>query len=568
MKKFTFMQIIVLSSIFFTIPVKAAQTDIIVNGEPIKETAVVENGETLLPMRAVLEKLGASISWNNEKKCAEAVRNGEYISFNTVENKIESGIISDINGHVPVSIEDKELIVIDGRIYIPFSAAATLTRCTIEEENGIYISLPTDAESWIYYASWSDGGHMYKIDSNGQNRQKLSDNDCYNLRHADGYIYYSIRGEDEDKLYRIKTDGTGEEKIIDKKAYPEGFYDKENNYRYITDDNCIYYIIAPDKYEQSSKTLCKLNLSTGKETVIAENIDDAAIFQGEIYVTTAIRGESFDSDHVTTIYKIVNDSFEKLTEIVSKYNAYIRVENNETGKKALICDTYEDFTYELSNGKWLKREYKDSFEQAYTCIEDGYYYIINNLSDENYELIKPNNLMLYPPCVYYRKTGTDEIETLIEKFSPNCYYRENNTLYLIGCEYINSTEKANFIPSDYMKSIIINLDNPEDKQEIAIDLSSKTRTFNSFYINPFKDKKITYEENNRIYCMNFDGSEKMQVFPPTKYINEYSGNIIYSPLLKYESESPKEFTLWKRYKNGQMSQITNEYTKYYKVVNK
>lgn len=564
MKKFTFVKIIVLSSILFTVPVKAAQTDITLNGEPIKETAIIQNGETLLPMRAVLEKLGATISWNNENKCAEAIKNDEYIRFNTTENKIESGIISDVNGYVPISIENKTLIINNGRLYIPFSAAAVFTRCSINDKDQIDISIPADAESWIYYSSWSDGGHMYKIDSNGQNRQMLSDNDCYNLRYADGYIYYSIRGKDEDKIYRINTDGTDEKKIIDKKAYTEGFYDNENKYRYITDDNCIYYTVVPDEDKFDSKILYKLDLSSDKETVIAENIHDVAIFQDEIYVTKSVYGENFDDDCITTIYKIVNDSFEKLTEIASRYSAFIRVEDNEKGEKALICNTYEDFTYEFSNGKWLKKEYKDLFKQTYTEIENSYYYIINNLSDENYEIIKPNEIILYPPCVYYRKTGTDKIETLIENFSPNVYYRENNTLYFMGCEYIFDTKKDNFVPSDYKKSIIINLDNPDEKQEKILDLPEQTWILSSFH----KDKKITYRENNCVYSMNFDGSEKTQVFPPTKYINEYSGNIRYSPFLTYESKIPKDYTLWKQYKDGQMSQITNEYTKYYEIVNK
>ena len=74
------------------------------------------------------------------------------------------------------------------------------------------------ADGWIYYADWTDGGKMYKVDTNGENKQKLSDNDCFNIKYYDGWLYYSIRGEDENKLFCIKADGTCEERLSDNKA--------------------------------------------------------------------------------------------------------------------------------------------------------------------------------------------------------------------------------------------------------------------------------------------------------------------------------------------------------------
>ena len=75
------------------------------------------------------------------------------------------------------------------------------------------------AEGWVYYADWSDEGHLYKCDSNGENKQKLSDNGCFNIIYFDGWLYYSVRGEDENRLYTIKADGTHEQRVTDEFAH-------------------------------------------------------------------------------------------------------------------------------------------------------------------------------------------------------------------------------------------------------------------------------------------------------------------------------------------------------------
>ena len=66
-----------------------------------------------------------------------------------------------------------------------------------------------EADGWIYYSDFDDGGHMYKVDTNGNNKQKISNEDCYNLSYYDGWIYYSIKDENDGKLFCMKPDGTG-----------------------------------------------------------------------------------------------------------------------------------------------------------------------------------------------------------------------------------------------------------------------------------------------------------------------------------------------------------------------
>lgn len=71
----------------------------------------------------------------------------------------------------------------------------------------------TASDGWIYYADWKDTGALYKIDTNGENKQKLSSQDCFNIEYINGWLWYSVRGEDENKLFCVREDGKYEQQI-------------------------------------------------------------------------------------------------------------------------------------------------------------------------------------------------------------------------------------------------------------------------------------------------------------------------------------------------------------------
>ncbi len=69
------------------------------------------------------------------------------------------------------------------------------------------------ADGWLYYRSWSDGGAFYKIRPDGRKKTKIMD-DFFSELFIDGdWIYYSggRQGRDSDKLWKIRTDGSGRE---------------------------------------------------------------------------------------------------------------------------------------------------------------------------------------------------------------------------------------------------------------------------------------------------------------------------------------------------------------------
>lgn len=74
---------------------------------------------------------------------------------------------------------------------------------------------------------------MYKVDTNGDNMQKLSDNDCFNITYINGWLYYSVRGEDENKLYCVREDGKYEQRLTE--SYGTLCQDDSNGIEFIED---------------------------------------------------------------------------------------------------------------------------------------------------------------------------------------------------------------------------------------------------------------------------------------------------------------------------------------------
>jgi hypothetical protein len=97
---------------------------------------------------------------------------------------------------------------------------------------------------WIYYKNMSDGGKIYKIKTDGTGRVKICDDEVWELIAYNGYVYYT-HFEDESKIYRIGADGTGNAKLSDDNTESINIYDDwiyYSNY----DDNCALYKIRTD----------------------------------------------------------------------------------------------------------------------------------------------------------------------------------------------------------------------------------------------------------------------------------------------------------------------------------
>lgn len=174
----------------------------------------------------------------------------------------------------------------DGSEILP--AQYNKTEISLMAKNGF--SMPTEeyreADGWIYYSDESDGGKMYRVDTNGENKQKLSESNCGYIRYYFGKIVYKTL---DDGLWHImNTDGTENKDLT-------GFNDIEIMYNKMTvlmpiirDDNMIYIesSLETDGGEPSGRYIYWSNINndiyytdTQAEDPVIEQICNDSVFR-------------------------------------------------------------------------------------------------------------------------------------------------------------------------------------------------------------------------------------------------------------------------------------------------
>jgi hypothetical protein len=110
------------------------------------------------------------------------------------------------------------------------------------------IKLASDSNGWIYYAGFNEDGSIctYKINTDGENKTKISDSWMDYLSINNGWMYYLT----DDKIYRMKLDGTDAMKVCDDGVYEFNVSGDWIYYSNDSDEGKIYKI----KTDGSTKT--------------------------------------------------------------------------------------------------------------------------------------------------------------------------------------------------------------------------------------------------------------------------------------------------------------------------
>jgi len=196
-----------------------------------------------------------------KKEAEETVKELYYISANGVnagpydidiiKNKIASGEISrdtDVwkegmdNWTAAKAVKELAGFLPPPKINIPSPPppAKTKTPAPLESSGPVYPKPGTRGEriavkdGWVYYSNPGDLNRLYKIKTDGAGRQKLSDDtNCYDISADDYYVFYSPRsGSSNLGLHRINLNGYGKERLIHDYGGIDG---------YIAADDFIYY---------------------------------------------------------------------------------------------------------------------------------------------------------------------------------------------------------------------------------------------------------------------------------------------------------------------------------------
>lgn len=207
------------------------------------------------------------------------------------------------------------------------------------------------ANGWIYYIDADDDSHLYRIDTNGENKQKLSDERIARFEYIKDFIYY--RKKDDKNLYRMLADGKLCENITSDEAdsarlvyanasdmapnvrsgfnfgvdyvyYDDRNADKERP-RFLYDDDWVYYTEEVNGGRDTQ--LCRISAGSGetkKEKVFEDyKARELSIKNGNIYFTDMVRNKE-DKDNIYRFDLYVSSGGEPrpVAENVSLYGFY------------------------------------------------------------------------------------------------------------------------------------------------------------------------------------------------------------------------------------------------------
>lgn len=100
---------------------------VLVNGEPVffDQPPIILDGRTLVPVRAVVEKLGATVEWDDTTKTV-------YVKTSEMKNAAFSGEGVEVAVNNELVSFDVQPTIINGRTLIPIRAVVEKLGCTVD----------------------------------------------------------------------------------------------------------------------------------------------------------------------------------------------------------------------------------------------------------------------------------------------------------------------------------------------------------------------------------------------------------------------------------------------------
>jgi serine/threonine protein kinase len=116
----------------------------------------------------------------------------------------------------------------------------------------------TIIDDWIYYLNSEEDDKIYKIKTDGTENEKVSDEETEQFLIYNDYIFYTSKTEDSN-IYRINIDGSEKKKIVE---YEVMDFDIENGF--------LYYCVS--SYDSDDYGIRKVSID-GKDDSMVENLD-------------------------------------------------------------------------------------------------------------------------------------------------------------------------------------------------------------------------------------------------------------------------------------------------------
>ena len=202
------------------------------------QPAVIKNDRTLVPMRAIFEALGAEVSWNDETKTAEGVKDGKKVSVTIDENAIA---INDEKHEIDVPAQ-----LVNDRTMVPVRAISEAFDCIVQW-NGL--------KKYVIIMPQNQTPYKVNVDVNGKNiatvyyndsgllsRITYSTEDLYTVKVALMPFYLNMNGNAYfdiywNRVFMDDSDGIINFNYSDDKLSSIEYNNNSTNYTYNADNS-------------------------------------------------------------------------------------------------------------------------------------------------------------------------------------------------------------------------------------------------------------------------------------------------------------------------------------------
>jgi len=211
-------------------------------------------------------------------------------------------------------------------------------------------------DGWIYYRNSGDGNKLYKVKTDGTGKTKISDDSPIFINVVSDWIYYS-NDNDDGKIYKIRTDGTERTKL-----------NNESSGNILVKDGWIYYseVIGPREYAAtlyncwdiyrmkcdgtSISTISKNKYAPAFVNVVDDWIYFASFYDGKIYTMKTDGTNETTLNNCRVAQSIIVDNEIYYSNVYENGTVY-KMNLNGTGNTKLDYN-FKVNTFNISDG-WI-----------------------------------------------------------------------------------------------------------------------------------------------------------------------------------------------------------------------
>lgn len=366
-----------------TISFVIGKNEIAINGRTTKidTTAMVENGRTYIPLRAMVEALDKSVFWDVSGLIVIGDKENVPVSLEQSQLKELNDKFKPV-GNIPGYIVNDNTFARQGD-WVYYSDVSGLFKSRIKgtwTDSGTGTVKITDmifsdiniVGEWIYGVSRIKGKTesygIYRIKTDGTQKQQLNYDSASFVNVTGEWIYYINTG-DLYTPYKIKTDGTCRQKMSNMKMNALVVADDFMYFQNANDNDCIY------KIKTDLSQLTKISSKGGGLTRLNVVGDWVYLYESYYESSNNTTGKLIN-ESATGLYKIKTDGTQEQKLDAALVSCIVVIDD------WIYYSTYKDALYRMKvDGSGKQMLYKGDIRN-FTVIDDWILLIANTGTDK------------------------------------------------------------------------------------------------------------------------------------------------------------------------------------------